>query len=122
VLVLTAISFYFLLITYCHFEAKSNPKPTSTNISNNYTSEQLCMEFYGKKYLIGLIIHSANLISTNLAALIISLAFCLCIYGWLTDPVEMAEAMVQIYKAIKSTAQVVLTELWTTGQGAIRLV
>jgi len=84
-------------------------------------SEQLCVQFY-RKYPIDLIIYSATLISTNVVTLIISLAFCFSIYGWLTVPMDMRESIIDIYKEMKITTQVVFIELWTTGQGAIKSV
>ncbi len=105
ILFISVISSYFLLIGYCYFETTTNPTPSSTNTSSNYTSTQLCVQFYGR-YPMDMIICSANLISTNLSTIIISLALCLSIYGWLTGPMEMRECIIDIYKEMKTATHV----------------
>jgi hypothetical protein len=113
-----AIVSYFSLIFFCHFQSKNDPIATWTNMINNCTAQQLCVQFY----TIDLIMYAVNCISTNLSTLIITLAFGLSTYGWLVAPAQMRESIVDIYKEMKTTTTAIVTELWASGHGAVRSV
>ena len=90
-------------------------------MTSMYTSEQLCVQFYGK-YPIDLILYSANVIAKNLATMTISLGFCITVYGWLVNPREMRETIKNVYNEIKQTCETLFTEIWTTARTAITSV
>jgi hypothetical protein len=104
-----------VLILFCHFQSQNHPISRLINMTTYYTSAQLCVQYYA----IDLLIYALNCISVNLSQLLTVLALGLTMYGWLVVSSGMKESTVNVYEERKITTTDLLTEVWTSAQGAI---
>lgn len=111
--------YYFSLIYICHNELQGI-RETSTN-DTFMNCQQICVDRYLKKPFDN-IMYLVDLISSNINKLLLTFGLSMVIYGWLTNPDAMSDAMINIYLEIKNTVTALITKIWTTAHIAISTV